>query len=326
MSEVANYPKTLQEAIKYFSNKQVCHDFIVSIRWKSSVTCPHCSSKEVGFVKTRFIYNCKKCRKQFSVRTGTVLQDSLLGLDKWIIGIWLVANCKNGISSCELARSIGITQKSAWFLLHRIRQIMATGNLEKLSGEVEADETYIGGKEANKHSSKKIREGRGAVGKVIVSGLLERNSKGSKIIAKTIPDIKTETIQNQVRNNVRPGSNLYTDALRSYNGLSDTYIHEIVDHTKEYVRGRISTNGLENFWCLLKRTIKGTYVAIDVPHLDRYLNEQTFRFNERKLNDGERLAVVLGQVAGNKLSYSKLIQKTLVFPAKGLPGSEAVAS
>lgn len=250
----------------------------------------------------------KACRKQFSIKVGTVMEDSPIGLDKWLCAIWLITNAKNGISSYEIHRAIGVTQKTAWFLLHRIRLAMHNGSLEKMSGTVQADETFIGGLEKNKHESKKLHAGRGAVGKAIVVGLLEQggHAEPSKVKAKTVKDTSRKTLHGEVEANVKAGSELHTDAWRGYVGLSPQYVHAIVDHAVEYVNGHVHTNGIENFWSLLKRTIKGTYVAVDVPHLDAYLDEQAFRFNERKDSDAGRFVKVLGGVNGKRLTYKQL--------------------
>jgi transposase-like protein len=299
-------PKTLQEAMIYFADKQNAHDFIISLRWADGVVCSHCEGKEHWFIKTRLIWRCKSCNKQFSVKVGTIFEDSALGLDKWLCAIWLIANAKNGISSYEIGRALGITHKSAWFVLHRIRYAMTQGSLEKLSGDVEADETYVGGKVENMHKDKREareKQGRGAVNKSIVMGVLERNGQ---IRTKVIKNTKKRTIHNAIRNTVEAGSNLFTDALKSYEGLKSEYFHEAVDHATEYVRGNVHTNGVENYWSLFKRTLRGTYVNCADAHLSSYLDEQTFRFNHRGMNDAGRFALVLGLVSGKRLTYEKL--------------------
>ncbi|WP_297085899.1 IS1595 family transposase [Thermoleptolyngbya sp. C42_A2020_037] len=319
MSDVLQSIKTLQEAIQYFADPDNCLQYVAQKRWGNSPICPHCGSDRVGFITTRRVWKCKHrdCRKQFSVKVGTIMEDSPLGLDKWLAAIWLIVNAKNGISSCEIARSLGITQKTAWFLLHRIRLAMQTGTFEKLSGEVEADETYVGGKAENMHEAKrkqKIR-GRGTSGKAIVLGLIER---GGNVVAKVIPDTSRETLHREVKEAVSPvteGSvkdyitHLYTDGHSGYQGLDEQYIHRIVDHAIEYVRGNVSTNRIENFWTLLKRSLKGTYVAVEPEHLFRYVEEQVFRFNNRKAKDGERFNKALEGIQGRRITYRKLIRK-----------------
>lgn len=302
------YPQTQLQAIQYFADKDNCHDFVVMMRWPSGVKCPRCQSVNVGkFSGERKVCNCKDCKKQFTVKVGTIFEDSALGLDKWLPALWMIANAKNGISSCELHRSLGVTQKTAWHMAHRIRLALHNGNLEKFSGEVEADETYIGGKSRNKHFDKRVK-GTGGVGKTAVQGLLHRHSKtGSKVITKVLRDTTRKSIQEGVRKHVEAGSNLYTDALHAYSELGGEYVHQFIDHAETYVNGRIHTNGLENFWCLLKRSIKGTYIAPRPFHMFRYLDEHTYRFNDRKLTDCERFTKALGSIAGKHLPYKKLI-------------------
>jgi transposase-like protein len=243
--------------------------------------------------------------KQFSVKVGTIFEDSPLGLDKWLVAGWLLANSKNGISSHEMARHLGVTQKTSWFMMHRLRRAMQTGTFEKLSGEVEADETFIGGKARNMHKKKREEkiQGRGASGKVAVMGLLERHGE---VRTKVVPDTKKRTLQVEVRENVEPGSELYTDALKSYQGLDPEYVHQVIDHAEKYVEGKIHTNGLENFWSLLKRCFHGTYVSVEPFHLFRYLDEEAFRFNERDGQDADRFRKALWSVAGQRLTYSEL--------------------
>ncbi len=247
----------------------------------------------------------KTCHKQFSVKRGTIMEDSAIGLDKWLAAIWLIANAKNGISSYEIHRALGVTQKSAWFLLHRIRLAMQTGTFEKLSGQVEVDETYIGGLARNMHRSDKGRkiQGTGGKGKVAVMGLLERDGK---VRAKVISGATREILHGEVRGNVESGAELFTDALRNYKGLEDAYIHKVINHAEKYVDGQIHTNGIENFWSLLKRGIKGTYVSVEPFHLFRYLDEQTFRFNTRKGKDADRFIQTVKQIAGKRLTYDEL--------------------
>jgi transposase-like protein len=254
---------------------------------------------------------CKGCKKQFTLKVGTIFEDSPLGLDKWLCAYWMLCNCKNGISSCEVARTIGITQKSAWFMLHRIRKTMQDDSGIKFSGEVEADETFIGGKARNMHITKRERRitGTGGKDKTAVMGILER---GGKIRTTVIPNRKRAALQAEVKKHVEAGSALYTDALLSYHGLAGDFAHQVVDHAVEYVNGRIHTNGLENFWSLLKRGINGTYVSIEPFHLFRYLDEQTFRYNNRKnLDDAGRFNRVIRQIVGKRLTFAELTGKGL---------------
>jgi transposase-like protein len=306
MNDATNLPKTLQEAIGYFSDKETCTTFMAQLRWPEGVTCPNCDGKAVSYLSTRFMWKCKACKKQFSVKVGTIMEDSPIGLDKWLAAIWLIANCKNGVSSYEIHRAIGVTQKSAWFLLHRIRLAMQTGTFEKLSGQVEVDETYIGGRARNMHRDKREAQirGRGTIGKVAVMGLLERDGK---VRAKVIANTQWQTFEGEVKDNVTRGAELFTDAHKSYAGLGADYIHQVIDHAEKYVDGQIHTNGIENFWSLLKRGIRGTYVSVEPFHLFRYLDEQTFRFNERKKTDGQRFLEVISLIQGKRLEYKQLI-------------------
>lgn len=300
-------PKTLQQAIQYFSDKDVCLNFVASMLWTDGIAvCPHCGNDTTSFLSTRRIWKCKACKKQFSVKVGTIFEDSPIGLDKWLTAMWLIVGAKNGISSYEVHRAIGVTQKTAWFMLHRLRLAMQSGSFEKLSGNVEVDETFIGGKAKNMHKAKReaIIQGRGSVGKTAVVGMLERKGR---VLAKVIERTDRETLHAEVKNNVEKDSNLFTDEWRSYRGLDEEYIHEVINHGVEYVRGHIHTNGIENFWALLKRTLKGTYVSVEPFHLNRYLDEQMFRFNERKGKDQDRFISIAKSIGGKRLTYKELI-------------------
>ncbi len=253
----------------------------------------------------------KVCHKQFSVKVGTVMEDSPIGLDKWLAAIWMIANCKNGVSSYEIHRELGITQKSAWFLNHRIRLAMQTGTFEKMSGTVEVDETFIGGLSRNMHKHKREAKitGTGASGKAVVMGLLERHGEGSRVRAKVIFNRTRETLHDEIRCNVVSGSEVMTDAFRPYMGLDAEYVHQFTNHAEEYVRSNVHTNGIENFWSLLKRSIKGTYVSVEPFHLFRYLDEQSFRFNTRKGDNADRFIETVKSIAGKRLTYEELTGK-----------------
>lgn len=306
-------PTTLQQAIVYFSDAKRCNDFMISVRWSDArVRCPQCDSTHVVYLETQSRWKCytKHPKAQFSLKVGTIFEDSPLGLDKWLTAVWLIVNAKNGISSHELGRSIGVTQKSAWHMNHRIRLALQAGSFGKLSGEVEADETFIGGKARNMHKAKRDRLGisqsRSMVGKVAVMGLLERHGEGkSKVRLEVVANRKKHQLRKTINSNVTEGTTLYTDALRSYDDMSEDYMHKVVDHAEKYVDGQIHTNGLENFWSLLKRSLKGTYVSVEPFHLFRYLDEQAFRFNNRKsLDDFDRFRLALSQVVGKQLTYA----------------------
>jgi transposase-like protein len=310
----ANFPSTFQDAIAYFADPDKAFDAAVALRWPGGVTCPRCDCKEHSFISTRKIWFCKGCKKQFTVKVGSIFEDSPLGMDKWMFATWLVCNCKNGVSSCEVARHLGITQKSAWFMDHRIRAAMQSGSFNKLSGQVEADETYIGGKARNMHASRRAEKitGTGGKDKTAVVGILERGGKfnNSKVRVKVVDNTKKKTLQPEIREHVLAGSALFTDALKSYEGLNE-FQHEVIDHAVEYVRGEVHTNSLENFWSLLKRGLNGTYVSVEPFHLFRYLDEQAFRFNNRKdLTDAERFVQVMRNTSGKRLTWKQLTGKT----------------
>ena len=275
------------------------------------MTCPHCQAPEPSFLKTRRIWKCRACQKQFSAKVGTIFEDSPIALEKWLPALWFVVNCKNGISSYELARALGVTQKTAWFMAHRIRLAVQTGTFGKLSGEVEVDETYIGGKARFMHKGKRAEKitGTGGMGKAAVMGLLERHGEDghSRVKATVVPNVRRKTLAPAVREQVAEGSELFTDALPSYNSLGEDYIHQVIDHAESYAEGNVHTNGLENFWSLLKRGIKGTYVSVEPFHLFRYLDEQVFRFNNRKLTDGLRFLRAAAGIIGKRLTYAELI-------------------
>jgi transposase-like protein len=298
--------KSLIQAVRYFSDLKVCNEYMRSIKWPDGVLCCHkCGSTAVYELATRPVLKCRDCKKQFSYKVGTIFEDSPLGLDKWFVAVWAIANAKNGISSHELGRALGVTQKTAWFMLHRVREAMRTGDFRKLSGTIESDETFVGGEAKNMHAhirEKKIR-GRGSVGKRIVHGLLER---GGEVRAKVVDSTEAKELQGAIRSNVVQGSNVYTDAHSGYQGLYDAFIHETVDHTLEYVRGQVHTNGLENFWSLFKRALKGTYTHCEPFHLRRYVDEEVFRFNQRKDDDAGRFDDVMGHVAGRRLTWRLL--------------------
>ncbi len=302
-------PDTLQEAVLFFSNPDNCREYLVAHRWPTGVMCPRCGSKNVLFQAKYNRWQCgsKHALRQFTSKTGTIFEDSPLGLDKWLMAMWLVVNCKNGVSSYEIHRDLKITQKTAWFMDHRIRLALHQGSLEKCSGEVEADETFIGGKARNMHPDKRARRitGTGGKDKTCVMGILER---GGKVKTTVVSNRQKKALQAEVRKHVEAGSALYTDALKSYEGL-DEFQHQVVDHAVQYVDGKIHTNGLENFWSLLKRGLNGTYVSVEPFHLFRYLDEQTFRFNNREMTDGERFEEAVKQIVGRRLTFEQLTGK-----------------
>jgi transposase-like protein len=319
-------PKTLQEAIAYFADPDRAFEFAKKLRWPDgNVICPRCDAAKNSFIKTRKLWFCYACKRQFTIKVKTIFEDSPLGLDKWMAAFWLLANAKNGISSHELGRALGVTQTTAWFMLQRIREVMKkhawdTSKIGGPSSQVEADETFVGGKVRNMHKARRVRfaaeEGfsGAATGKTIVQGILDRNLR--KVRATVVPNVTRETLQNEILKNVKFGSTVYTDNAVAYdNGMQRRFVHDVVNKTEAYVRGQVHVNGMENFWSLLKRSLRGTYVAVEPFHLSRYVDEQVFRYNhrkdgDRKLNDSDRFAAVMVQVLGRRLTYSDLTGKS----------------
>jgi transposase-like protein len=306
-------PKTLQQAIVYFSDADRAFQYALNFRFEDGkVSCPRCGSEKHSFIKTRRIWFCAGCKKQFSLKVGTIFEDSPIALDKWMMAIWMIAACKNGVSSYEMARSIGVTQKSAWFMLHRIREAMKNKSIDKIGGDnnpVEIDETSISGNPKMMHRERRIRRLNGEK-RPIVMGMRTRNTRDVR--AMVVPNIKRETLQNKILEHVGFGSHIYTDQLTSYDTLNTrNFVHETVNHMQEYVRGEVHTNGIENFWSLLKRMLRGTYVAVEPFHLDAYVTEQVFRFNNSgpKNNDATRFEKVMANVSGKRLTYASLTGK-----------------
>jgi transposase-like protein len=314
-------PQTLQEAIQYFTDFENCRQFMVAVRWlDGKVRCPACGSEKVTYLQKARLYKCygDHPKPKFSLKVGTVFEDSPIALEKWLPAVWLVVNCKNGVSSWELHRALGVTQKTAWFMLHRIRLAMRSGTgLTKIGGsgsEIEVDETFIGGKARNMHKEKriktKVREGNW--GKTVVMGMLER---GGHVKTKVVPNRRKPALHAAIAETIEKGSQLYTDEHNGYMDISADYVHSIVNHLENYVSGRVHTNGLENFWSLLKRGLNGTYVAVEPFHLFRYVDEQAFRYNNRAtkdnpLNDADRFQLALSQIVGKRLTYDQLTGKT----------------
>lgn len=304
-------PKTLQEAIVYFSDPARCREYLIARRWSNGVTCPRCGSKNVRFQEKYSRWQCGSHhdRRQFTLKTGTIFEDSPIGLDKWLAAMWQVVNCKNGISSYEVHRAIGVTQKTAWFMEHRIRFALSAGATGKLSGHVEADETFIGGKARNMHVAQRQRRitGTGGKDKTAVMGILQRDGKVRTVV---VPNRKKQALQSEIHKHVEAGAALYTDALLSYDGLANKYAHQVIDHAVKYVDGQVHTNGLENYWSLLKRTISGSYVSVEPFHLFRYLDEQAFRFNHRiDMKDADRFDAAVRQIVGKRITFDQLTGK-----------------
>ena len=310
---MASEPKTLQQAIVYFADQMNCINYMVARRWPNGVTCPTCGSSKVHFQPKHFRWQCaaKHPKRQFTAKVGTIFEDSPIGLDKWLTAVWMITGCKNGVSSWELHRAIGVTQKTAWFMLHRVRLALQddlSGGM--LSGEIEVDETFIGGKVRNMHKVRKARvqsQGRNIGGKAIVLGMLERDGK---LRAAVVPDRSKVVMQEHVRANVEKGAEIHSDEAAHHWRMDDEYIHKIVNHLETYVEDNVHTNGLENFWSLLKRSLGGTYVSVEPFHLFRYVDEQAFRYNNCKgMNDAERFSFAIRKIVGKRLTYKELTGK-----------------
>jgi len=267
--------------------------------------CPRCQGTDHSFLTTRRIWKCKGCKRQFSVRVGTIFEDSPLGWEVWLPAIWLIANSKNSISSHELGRALGITQKSAWFFLHRIRLAMESRTFLKLSGTVEVDETYVGGGAKFMHKSARERRltGRGGVDKTPVHGVVQR---GGPIRAEVLEEATRLRLQSNVRRWVAEGSNVYSDEAKAYAGLDKYFGHKAVNHSVEYVSGDVHTNTVENFWSLLKRALKGTQIHVDPEHLHRYVTERASAYNHRTETDLSRMRIAVSGVSGRRLTYAAL--------------------
>lgn len=316
-------PKTLLEAISHFSDYENCRQFMVSVRWPDGkVRCPNCGSDKVGYLEKARVYRCygDHAKQKFSLKVGTIFEDSPIPLEKWLPAVWLLVSCKNGVSSYEIHRALGITQKSAWFMLHRIRLAVQSGSFVKLGGpgsEVEVDETFIGGKARNMHAKERRRKGvKDAGAKTIVIGVLQR---GGKVHARVSPNRKKESIEAVIFPNVEKGATVYTDEFPAYKFVTQEYEHKVINHLEKYVDGNIHTNGIENFWSLLKRGLSGTYVAVEPFHLFRYVDEQAFRFNNRAtkdnpLNDADRFHLAMSQIVGKRLTFAEVTGKVQETP------------
>ncbi|HUN84844.1 MAG TPA: IS1595 family transposase [Terracidiphilus sp.] len=320
---MAHDPKTLQDAILYFSKLENCIEYLAERRWPDGkVKCPLCGREGATYLPARRLWQCKTRhpKSQFSIKVGTIFEDSAIGLDKWLAAMWMISNCKNGASSWEIHRTIGVTQKTAWFMLHRIRLALKDDRTHKFGfgGPVESDEAFIGPNPQKMHRDRKAKlqtwnDAKGGyVAKTAVHGMLDRELR--QVRARVLPNIKRETLQNAILDNVTPFAKVYTDEAVAYDGLNKNFVHKVINHSQEYVNGQVHTQGIENFWSLLKRTLRGTYVAVEPFHLDRYLDEQVFRYNNRAtkdnpLTDGDRFALAVTQIVGKRLTYSELTGK-----------------
>jgi transposase-like protein len=305
-------PKTLLEAINFFSVYENCRQFMIAIRWADGVVhCPYCDATKLTYLEKARVYRCygSHSKQKFSLKVGTIFEDSAIGLDKWLPAAWLISNCKNGISSYELARALGVTQKSAWHMLHRLREAM-TDTVAKIGGDnapVEIDETFVGGKVLNMHKKKRIESNAKGGNKAIVFGMLER---GGRVKAHVIADRKRQQIEPAMSKAITAGAKIITDEFSTYQLATDAYSREVVNHALEYVNGHVHTNGIENFWSLLKRGLRGTYISVEPFHLDAYVAEQVFRYNNRKDSDDfTRFATCIMGIQGKRLTYTALTQR-----------------
>jgi transposase-like protein len=308
--------KTLMQAVTYFADLNAAHDFFAKMRWPSSPSCPQCGSSDVTYLPKYRRFQCshRHDRRQFTIKTGTMMEDSPLGLDKWAVAFWLEVNAKNSISSYEIHRALGITQKSAWYMLHRIRLALKNKSIAKMGGNgtpVEVDETFVGGRAINMHAKQRAAKVKttGVGHMTMVMGLLQRHDgkKHSTVRANVLPNRQQHTLHEVIHKNVEPSAQVFTDALKAYRGLDQNFVHQFIDHAEKYVEGAIHTNGLENFWALFKRCIKGTHVSIEPFHLEAYVDSEAFRFNNREMHDGERFVSAVSGIAGKRLTYKALI-------------------
>jgi len=296
----------------WFADFEHCREFMIALRWPDGVVkCPRCGAEKLSYLAKQRVWKCyaKHPSPTFTLKTGTIFEDSPIGLEKWLPAAWLIVGAKNGISSYEIHRGLGVTQKTAWFMLHRIRLAMQDGGFNMLAGEIEVDETFIGGKARNMHKAKRAEkiQGRGAQGKEIVFGMVER---GGDVRVMHVEKRTKKELQSEIREHIEAGSAIFSDELLSYDGLESDFKHSVINHAVEYVNENVHTNTMENFWSLLKRGLHGTYISVEPFHLFRYLDEQAFRYNNRKATDAERFAAVMKQVVGRRVTYKELTGKT----------------
>jgi transposase-like protein len=306
-------PDTLRDAIIFFADFEHCRQFMMELRWPDGVVkCPQCASEKVTWLANQRVWKCYTGHTSptFSLKTGTIFEDSPIALEKWLCAAWLIISCRNGISSYEIHRGLKVTQKTAWFMMHRVRLAMQETGFNKLGGEVEVDETFIGGKARNMHKAKRAEKitGRGPEGKEVVFGMVER---GGKVIAGHVDTRKKKDLQPLIRERIEADAAIFSDELKSYDDLERDYQHAIINHAVEYVNGNVHTNTMENFWSLLKRGLRGTYISVEPFHLFRYIDEQAFRYNTRNLTDAERFATVMKQIVGRRVTYKELTGKNL---------------
>lgn len=298
---------TLLELFNMFPDNSTAEQWFVESRWPNGICCAYCDSDNVNTKASHktMPYRCNTCKKRFSVKTNSLMHASNISYQKWVIAVYLVTTSLKGVSSMKLHRDIGVTQKTAWYMLQRIRAFYIEAH-EPFEGEVEVDESYFGGKESNKHESKKLKAGRGTVGKTAVVGM--KNRETNKVQAEVVETTDKETLQGFVVENTTPETTVYTDEARAYSGLPRE--HEAVGHSVgEYVRGQAHTNGLESFWSMLKRGYTGTYHHISPKHLHRYVDEFSGRHNIRPLDTIDQMELIVRQAAGKRLPYQELIRE-----------------
>jgi len=297
---------SLYDLMEAIPDEQAAIDHFTAIRWSRVAFCPYCAGTKIYHFSDKRDHKCGDCRKRFSIKVGTIFADTKIPLRKWFMAIWLITSHKKGIASTQLAKDISVTQKTAWFMLHRLRHAIRTQSFNRpLDGEIESDETFIGGKEKNKHAWQRTGGKQGGKGKVAVLGMLER---GGELRTGTTPNLSARSVQTVIRDNVKTGAALMTDEHGAFVGLSDSYNHHRVNHSAgEYVRHYVlHTNGIESVWALFKRQIVGTHHWLSPKHLNAYLGEMTWRFNLRELSEGGRVNALLGQTVG-RLTYKALI-------------------
>jgi len=300
----------LMSLMAYFKDEQICKDYLETIRWNGSIKCAYKDCGCTKVYKCAGCYKCSECERIFSVRVGTIFEDSKIPLQKWFAAIYLITSHKKGISSLQLHRDLGITQKTAWFLLHRVRTTLGLNiGTEKFTGTCEADETFIGGKNKNRHAHKKVEnsQGRSFKDKSPVAGVIER---GGELRAKQVPDTKGFNLKSFIVKNIVFGSEINTDEWWGYNGLAAAFKHNVVKHNEgQYVSGDTHTNTLEGFWSLLKRGVVGIYHSMSNKHLQKYIDEFVFRYNTRNHSEANRFDLMLNNIATH-ITYEQLINST----------------
>ena len=306
-------PETMIEAVRQFADAEKAHDFGVQMRWPTGVACPlECGSVKVSYMPKRRRWYCNDCKGQFTAKVGTIFEDSPIGFDKWLPAIWLISSNRNGISSYEIARALKVTQKTAWFMMHRIRTALESDDTTPLTGTVEADEAYIGGSWEKMNRKRRARvEATGKTARASKAAVFGMVQRGGKVRAFAVDDTQHRTLLPKLRASIHHDATLYTDKSSLYTHANEFFLHHsaVDHHLEEWVRGNVHTNNIECFWAVLKRTIGGTYIHVNPRHLDRYLAEQVFRFDERENQDGPRFVKATKRADGRRLTYRGLTAK-----------------